>query len=93
YDLVWNLPEVKREIQAILDDGGIPFSTVAVRPEPGSRPEGKNSYYVISLRAIRTKDVMVDLLFSVNAFSGKMSVYDASAGSFISIEDWRRQQK
>jgi hypothetical protein len=93
YDLVWNLPEVKKEIERILEKGGVPFSTVGARPSPASQPEAGKSFYAIHFQGLHAKDVLVDLLFSVDAFTSRISVYDASAGSFISLDDWRRQRK
>ena len=91
YDLVWNLPEVKKEIERILDKGGIPLSTVGARPSPDCRPKGANSFYTIRFQSVHAKDVLVDLLFSVDAFTGEASVYDAPAGAFISLDEWRRR--
>jgi hypothetical protein len=93
YDLVWNLPEVKKEIETLLEKGGVPFSTVGARPSPASQPEGDKSLYIIHFQGLHAGDVLVDLLFSVDAFTGRISVYDSSAGSFISLDDWRRQRK
>jgi len=93
YDLVWNLPEVKKEIERILDRGGIPLSTVGVRPSAGGGPEGDNFSYVIRFQGVRAKDVMVDLLFSVNAFTGQVSVFDSSLGSFIPVDEWRHRKE
>jgi hypothetical protein len=93
YDLVWNLPEVKKEIETILEKGGVPFSTVGARPSPAGQPEGDKSFYTIRFQSVHAKDVLVDLLFSVDAFTGDISVYDSSAGSFISLDDWRRRRR
>ncbi len=93
YDLVWNLPEVKKEIERILEQGGVPFSTVGARPSPAGQPEEGKSSYAIHFQGLHAKDVLVDLLFSIDVFTGRISVYDSSAGSFISLDDWRRQRK
>ena len=93
YDLVWDLPEVKKEIGRILDQGGVPFSTVGVKPSPDGRPEKGNSFYAIRFQGIHAKDVLVDLLFYVDAFTGQVLFYDSSAGSPIFLDDWRRQKK
>ena len=93
YDLVWNLPEVKKEIETILEKGGVPFSTVGTRPSPAGGPEGDKSFYIIHFQGLHAGDVLVDLLFSVDAFTGRISVYDAPAGSLISLDDWRRQRR
>ena len=93
YDLVWNLPEVKKEIERILEQGGVPFSTVSARPSPAGQPEEGKSSYAIHFQGLHAKDVLVDLLFSIDVFTARISVYDSSAGSFISLDDWRRQRK
>jgi hypothetical protein len=93
YDLVWNLPEISKEIERILERGGIPFSTVAARPDSAGQPDGDKPFYAIRFQALHAKDVLVDLLFSVDAFTGQITVYDSPTGSFISLEDWRRQRK
>jgi hypothetical protein len=93
YDLVWNLPEVSKEIEKILEQGGVPFSTVAARPSPDSQPEEGKSFYVIRFQSVHAKDVLIDLLFSIDAFTGRISVHDSSTGSFISLDDWRRRRK
>jgi hypothetical protein len=93
YDLVWNLPEVKKEIERILEQGGVPFSTASVRPSPDDRPEEGKSVYAIRFQGIHAKDVLVDLLFYVDAFTGQVLFYDSSAGSPISLDDWRRRKK
>jgi hypothetical protein len=93
YDLVWNLPEVKKETERILEQGGVPFSTAGARPSPASQPEAGKSFYTIRFQSVHAKDVLIDLLFSVDAFTGQISVYDSSAGSFISLDDWRGQRR
>jgi hypothetical protein len=93
YDLVWNLPEVKKEIERLLEQGGVPFSTVGARPSPANQPEEGKSSYAIHFQGLRAKDVLVDLLFSVDVFTCRISVYDSSTESFISLDDWRRQRK
>jgi hypothetical protein len=93
YDLVWNLPEVKKETERILEQGGVPFSTASARSSPAGQQEAGKSFYAIHFQGLHAKDVLVDLLFSVDAFTGRISVYDASAGSFISLDDWRRQRR
>ncbi len=93
YDLVWDLPEVKKDMERILERGGVPFSNVSARPDPGDQPGGKDSRYVIRFQGMHAKDVLIDLLFSVDAFTGRVSVFDSSSGSFIPLEEWRRQRK
>lgn len=92
YDLVWNLPEVKKEVDKILDQGGIPLATVSARPRPDSQEEEK-PFYIIRFQGVHAKSVFVDLLFYVDAFTRQVLVYDSSAGSLISLDDWRRQNK
>ncbi len=93
YDLVWNLPEVKKDVETILEQGGVPLATVGMRPRSGSRPEEKNSFYAIRFQGVHAKSVFVDLLFYVDAFTRQVLVYDSSAGSLISLDDWRRRNK
>jgi hypothetical protein len=66
---------------------------VGARPSPAGQPEGDKSFYAIRFQSVHAKDVLVDLLFSVDAFTGDISVYDSSAGSFISLDDWRRRRR
>ena len=93
YDLVWNLPEVKKDIEKILDEGGVPLATVGMRPSPGSQPADENSFYAIRFQGVHAKSVFIDLLFYVGAFTGQVLVYDSSAGSLISLDDWRRRNR
>ena len=93
YYLVWNLPEVKKETERILEQGGVPFSTTGARPRAANQPGGDKSFYTIRFQSLHAKDVLIDILFSVDAFTGQISVYDSSAGSFISVDDWRGQRR
>ena len=93
YNLVWNLPEVKKEIENILDQGGVPVATVGMRPSPGSQPGEGNSFYAIRFQGVRAKSVFIEMLFYVDAFTGQILVYDSPAGSPISLDDWHRQSK
>jgi hypothetical protein len=93
YDLVWNLPEIQKEIGSILDQGGVPLSTVALRPSPDSRLEKGTAFYAIRFAGVHTRDVFAELLFYIDAFTGQVSLYDASSGALISLEDWRRQKR
>ncbi|HUJ90175.1 MAG TPA: hypothetical protein VLX12_08275 [Syntrophorhabdales bacterium] len=92
YDLVWNLPDVKREIEKILNQGGVPLATIGTRPSPDSREEEK-PFYTIRFQGVNTKSIFIDLLFYVDAFTRQVLVYDSSAGSLISLDDWRRRNK
>ncbi|HME43437.1 MAG TPA: hypothetical protein VKF36_10160 [Syntrophorhabdales bacterium] len=92
YDLVWNLPEVRKEIEKILDQGGVPLATVGMRPAPDSQPGEGNSFYIIRFQGIHAKSIFADQLFYVDAFAGRILVYDSYRGSLISLDDWRRQK-
>ena len=92
YDLVWNLPEVKKEIEKILDQGGIPLATVAMRPNQSGKPEEKSSLYAIRFQGVLAKNIAVELLFYVDANDGQVLVYDSSSGKLISVDQWRRRK-
>jgi len=92
YDLVWNLPEIGKEIEKILDQGGVPLATVGMRPTPDSQPGEENSFYIIRFQGVHTKSVFIDLLFYVDAFNGRVFVNDPHRGSTIPLDDWRRQK-
>ena len=91
-DLVWNLPEVRKEIEKILDQGGVPVATVGTRPSPGSQPGEENSFYSIRFQGLNAKDVFIELFFHVDAFTGRVFVYDSYTGSLISLDDWLRRK-
>ncbi len=92
YDLVWNLPEVKKEIEKILDQGGIPLATVAMRPNQSGKPEEKNSLYAIRFQGVLAKNIAVELLFYVDANDGQVLVYESSTGKLIPVDEWRRRK-
>jgi hypothetical protein len=92
YELVWNLPEIRKEIEKILNDGGVPLATVATRPAPARQSGEENSFYIVRFQGVQAKSVFIELLFSVDAFSGQIRVYDSYTGSLISLEDWRRRK-
>ena len=92
YDLVWNLPEVKKEIENILDQGGVPLGTVVMRPNLAGKPEEKNPFYAIRFQAVRGKNIAVDLLFYVDATDGRIFVYDSFSGKLIPVDEWRRRK-
>ena len=92
YDLVWNLPAVRKEIEKILNDGGVPLATVGMRPSPVSQPGDENSFYVIRFQGVQSKSVTIELLFYVDAFTGRIRVYDSYTGSLIPLEDWQRRR-
>jgi hypothetical protein len=92
YDLVWNLPEVKKEIEKILDQGGVPYATIAARPDQGGKPEENNSLYTVRFQAVRGKNIAVELLFYVDATNGQVLVSDSFSGKLIPIDEWRRHK-
>jgi hypothetical protein len=92
YDLVWNLPEVKKETQKILDQGGVPVASVAMRPTLVGQEEEKNSFYVIRFQCWHEKTLSVDLLFHVNATNGQVLVNDSLDGGLISLDEWRSRK-
>lgn len=93
YDLIWNLPEVRKEIEKILEEGGTPLATVVVRPDSGDdndKNQGGNSFYAIRFQGLQANKVSIDRLFYVDALSGIVLVYDTFKGRAIPLDEWRR---
>ena len=92
YDLVWNLPEVKKETEKILEQGGVPVAAVVMRPSLVGQEEENNSFYVIRFQCWHEKTVSVDLLFHVNATNGQVFVNGSLDGRLISLDEWRSRK-
>jgi hypothetical protein len=92
-ELVWNLPEVQADITRILDQGGIPLSMVGFRPSPGTQPRAGKAFYTIHFQGIDVMTPVPERTFCVEAYAGRISIFDPSSGQLISLEDWRHQRK
>jgi hypothetical protein len=92
-ELVWNLPEVQATIVRILDQGGIPLSMVGFRPSLKAQPGAGKAFYTIHFQGERVKEPIPEIIFSVDAFTRQIGVYEKSSGKIISLDDWRHQRK
>ena len=92
-ELVWNLPEVQAAIVRILDQGGIPLSMVGFRPSREAQPGAGKAFYTIHFQGVHVMTPVPERTFCVEAYTGRISVFDPSSGKLIPLEDWRHQQK
>jgi hypothetical protein len=92
-ELVWSLPEVQADITRILDQGGVPLSMVGFRPGLGAQPGAGKAFYTIHFQGANVMTPVPEKTFCVEAYTGRISVFDPSSGKLISLEDWRHQRK
>ncbi len=90
YDLVWNLPEIQKEIEKILERGGVPVANVAARPAQDREPEAGASFYVVRFHGIQENKAFSEMLLYVDAVTGKILMYDSFKSLLVPLDEWRK---
>ena len=92
YELVWNLPEVQREVNMVLAQGGAPSASVGFRPRSESDPEAHKLFYTVHFEAGQVDKPSTLPAFVVDAVTAAISVYDSSSGKLVTLDAWREQR-
>lgn len=90
-EIAWALPEVQRMIKRMEGTKATPFSMITAYPNPNAEPGKPDANYEIYVgERYETQTVRV-LTLIIDAYSGKVSVYDAVANGVIPIEEYRKK--
>ncbi|HTZ39988.1 MAG TPA: hypothetical protein VMB77_07525 [Syntrophales bacterium] len=90
-EIAWALPEVQGMIKRMEGTKAAPFSMITGYPDPNAEPGRPGAYYEIYVgERYETHTVRV-LTLIVDAYSGKVSVYDAVADRVVPIEEYRKK--
>ena len=90
-EIVWALPEVQDLIRRMGGSKATPFSMITGYPAPGAAPRGPGAFYEIYVGERHETHTVRVLTLLVDAYSGKVSVYDEAADRVIPIEQYRTQ--
>jgi len=93
YDLVWNLPEVQREVNKVLAQGGAPSASVGFRPRTENDPEAHRLFYTVHFEAGQVNTPSTLPVFIVDSVTAEISIYDASSGKLVTLDAWREQRR
>jgi hypothetical protein len=91
-ELVWNLPEVQREANRILTQGGAPSASVGFRPRSENDPEASRLFYTVHFEAGQVDKPSILPVFVVDALTAEILVYDSSSGKLVTLDTWREQR-
>ncbi len=90
-EIVWALPEVQEMIKRMEGTKAAPFSMITGYPNPEAEPGKPGAYYEIYVGERHDTHTVRVLAVIVDAYSGKVSVYDEAADRVIPIEQYRKQ--
>jgi hypothetical protein len=92
YELIWNLPEVQREVNKVLAQGGAPSASVGFRPRSENDPEAHRLFYTVHYEAGQVDTPSTLPVFVVDALTAEILVYDSSSGKLVTLDAWREQR-
>jgi len=90
-EIVWALPEVKALIKRMEGAKAAPFSMITGYPNPDAEPGKPGAYYEIYVGERHETHTVRVMTLIVDAYSGKVSVYDEAADRVIPIEEYRKK--
>jgi hypothetical protein len=90
-EIVWALPEVQDMIRRMEGSKASPFSMITGYPNPEAEPGKPGAYYEIYVGERHDTHTVRVLTVIVDAYSGKVSIYDEAADKVIPIEQYRKQ--
>jgi hypothetical protein len=90
-EIAWALPEVQEMIKRMEGSKGAPFSMITGYPNPNAEPGKPDANFEIYVgERYETHTVRV-LTLVIDAYSGKVSVYDAVIDRVVPIEEYRKK--
>jgi hypothetical protein len=92
-EIVWNLPEVKALAERMKGTNANPFSMITGYPDAETKSGEPAAAYEIYVGENHGTHTVRAMTFIVDAYSGKVSVYDEAADRVIPIERYRKQVK
>jgi hypothetical protein len=93
-EIVWGLPEVQgmvRQIKESKEVKAAPFSMITAYPDPKAEPGKPGAHYEIYVGERHDTHTVRVMTLIVDAYSGKVAVYDEKADKVIPIEQYRKQ--
>jgi len=90
-EIVWNLPEVKAIANRMKGTGVTPFAMITGYPDPDAKPGEKYAVYEVYVGENHGTHTVRVMTFVVDAYGGRVSVYDEVADRIIPIEQYRKQ--
>ncbi len=90
-EIVWALPEVQGMIRRMEGTKAAPFSMITGYPNPEAEPGKPGAFYEVSVGERHETHTVRVLTVVVDAYSGKVSVYDEAADRVIPIEEYRKR--
>jgi hypothetical protein len=90
-EIVWNLPEVNAIASRMKGTGVAPFAMITGYPDPEAKPGEKSAVYEVYVGENHGTHTVRAITFLVDAYEGKVSVYDEAADRVIPIEEYRNR--
>ncbi len=90
-EIAWALPEVQGMIRRMEGSKAAPFSMITAYPDPNAEPGKPGAYYEIYVGERYDTHTVRVLTLIIDAYSGKVSVYDEAANRVVPIEEYRKK--
>jgi hypothetical protein len=90
-EIVWNLPEVKAIANRLRGTDANPFAMITGYPAPEAKPGDPSAAYEVYVGENHGTHTVRAITFLVDAYYGKVSVYDEAADRIIPLEEYRKQ--
>ncbi len=93
-EIVWALPEVQtmvKQMKESKETKATPFSMITGYPDPKAEPGKPGAFYEIYVGERHDTHTVRAMTLLIDAYSGKVSVYDEVADKVIPIEQYRKQ--
>ncbi len=90
-EIAWALPEVQEMIKRMEGTKAAPFSMITGYPNPEAEPGKPGAFYEVYVGERHDTHTVRVLTVIVDAYSGKVSVYDEAADRVIPIEEYRKK--
>ncbi len=92
-EIVWALPEVQGMIKRMEGTKASPFSMITAYPNPEAEPGKPGAFYEVYLGERHDTHTVRVMTLIVDAYSGKVSVYDEAADRVIPLEEYRKKAR
>ncbi len=90
-EIVWALPEVQDMLKRMEGSNASPFSMITGYPNPEAEPGKPGAYYEIYVGERHDTHTVRIMTLIVDAYSGKVFVYDEAADKVLPIEQYRKK--
>jgi len=90
-EIVWALPEVQDLIRRMEGSNASPFSMITGYPNPEAGPGQPGAYFEIYVGERHDTHTVRVLTVIVDAYSGRVSIYDEAADKVIPIDQYRKK--